>query len=924
MYTTCKQKNLPTKHRHNEYGSCMEGLSAAVKNNTIITGVIGAIKWTGGVFAKRGDPDDIFGSVVEKYTMANQENGIRTMLTAHDYLGYSVDIGRFGFWYENGQKNTIVSGATRFGQHGAVVFLPFIQDSDDQLTFNEDKFVLNGTKMGSAFGYSIKAVDLNADGFDDLVVGAPFEHRSDSDGHFGGVVYVFFSQGTQREKHQSDKVFFEPIVLKNPGYYSQFGLSITSLGNVDGDNNNYQDFAVGAPFANEGVGAVYVYLGDANIKKFKKKPAQVIKGSDLPGLNGLKMKSFGFSLSGAIDMDDNGYPDLLIGAPLVDSAVLFRARPVISIKVSHTISKKMIDIERGEKCPYRSNTCFPLTMEILVDKNNQTNLIDLNNNDGFMCNLEAHDEAAKDWINPLKFKFTVSIRNEQKPSLPAEGRNIVDLKMYPILNKYTANYEFTVPFNTRCGDDQVCQTDLILQANFVDIQRTEKGFIRNVGEKDYLDIAFNVVNKKEKAYRASLYVTYDAEELELPSIQGGNQKLTLETIGKNVAHVILGNPLDPDQEKKFNIRFKLVRGRTEGIGRPLKFKAIANSTSVETNEADNTWEEEVQIIKRAELELIGTSDPAVIHFSGAPKGLAVMELEEDLGVMIRHNYTVHNKGPWTVRNVVAKIDWPYEIMSKFGFKGKWALYLLDIPTITTHYIDGTMDVRRCHVEQEIEQVNPLDIKLNTRYRTHLTEPVKRHNVKRARSKRDVEPEAQPQSSGEVSSASFFSSRISPHKKDENGQQIDVVTISCTEKTARCFTVACYFDFIDANSAPVIDFRARLWNSSFTGDYNDVEYVEIASHGRLEVDASQGIEDDPTNNVAQATTIAYPDRPAIGEPRPAPWWLYLISVLIGLLILAILAYILYKCGFFKRKRVDEPSLYTAELKHEREQWAQSQM
>ena len=71
--------------------------------------------------------------------------------------------------------------------------------------------------------------------------------------------------------------------------------------------------------------------------------------------------------------------------------------------------------------------------------------------------------------------------------------------------------------------------------------------------------------------------------------------------------------------------------------------------------ADNAWEEEVQIIKRAELELIGTSDPAVIHFSGAPKGLAVMELEEDLGVMIRHNYTVHNKGPWTVRNVVAKV-----------------------------------------------------------------------------------------------------------------------------------------------------------------------------------------------------------------------------------------------------------------------------
>lgn len=30
-----------------------------------------------------------------------------------------------------------------------------------------------------------------------------------------------------------------------------------------------------------------------------------------------------------------------------------------------------------------------------------------------------------------------------------------------------------------------------------------------------------------------------------------------------------------------------------------------------------------------------------------------MDLEEDIGVMVRHNYTLHNKGPWTVRNVTA-------------------------------------------------------------------------------------------------------------------------------------------------------------------------------------------------------------------------------------------------------------------------------
>ncbi|PIO52724.1 hypothetical protein TELCIR_25967, partial [Teladorsagia circumcincta] len=47
------------------------------------------------------------------------------------------------------------------------------------------------------------------------------------------------------------------------------------------------------------------------------------------------------------------------------------------------------------------------------------------------------------------------------------------------------------------------------------------------------------------------------------------------------------------------------------------------------------------------------------------------------------------------------------------------------------------------------------------------------------------------------------------------------------------------------------------------DYSDVEYVEIASYGRIELDTSQGIEDDPSNNAISVKTLAYPDRPALG-------------------------------------------------------------
>ncbi|EPB72084.1 FG-GAP repeat protein [Ancylostoma ceylanicum] len=933
--------------------------------NTMVTGLIGAMKWTGGVYARMAE-GGIFGTTTEKYTMAPEEGGVRTMLAAHDYLGYSVDVGRFGFWYEKGQRSTIVSGATRFGQHGAVIFLPFTKDRGDLLTFTEDRFHINGTKMGSAFGYSVEVVDLNNDGFDDLIVGAPFEHRSDSEGHFGGVVYVYYSQGVERKKFESSKVFHPPIVLKVPGPFSQFGLSISKLGNVDGDKDGFNDFAVGAPFANDGTGAVYIFLGEKSRKDFRRTPSQVIIGSDLPNLR-RPMKSFGFSLSGGSDLDGNGYPDLAVGAVTEGVVTILRSRPVISISAHHKTASKFIDIEKGKNCPRGAKTCFPLDLEISVDRDSSkgADLVDFNSN-VFTCNLEVipvnqgvplrahidasastnhswpcgqgahrntqkyteviyipeHDDSVKDWINPLKFRFTVQIKNERKPLHPAEGRPLVDLKQYPILNKYGASYEFQIPFNTRCGEDHVCETDLSLKAVFVDIPKTEKGYVSNVGDKDFLDITFTVQNKKEKAYQAALYLTYDPEELELPTIVG-KTKLGLETVGKNVVVVYLGNPMDAESKHSFDLRFKLVRGRTEGIGRPLQFSALVNSTSSEVNLGDNVWKAELQIIKKAELELIGTSDPPLVRFGGEysmflplMSGLdeSSMDLEEDIGVMVRHNYTLHNKGPWTVRNVVAKFDWPYQVESTHA-KGKWALYLLDVPTVTMHNTDGSVDIRRCSVERKLEHVNPLDhIKLNTKYTTQET--VSTRTSLRQRVKRETQ-------ALKLGEAGFLRKRIEPHKRKENGVDVSVVTIGCAESTAKCFSVTCHFDFLDANSAPVIDFRARLWNSTFIEDYSDVEYVEITSFGRIELDTSQGIEDDPGNNAVSAKTIAYPDRPALGS-RPIPWWVILVSILIGLLILLIVVLILWRCGFFKRKKYGEPSLYRAELQHEREQWNQTQM
>ncbi len=74
------------------------------------------------------------------------------------------------FRYEQGEENvTVVSGATRFGQTGAVIFMPFRKKFDNnnamtELGLMEDHFMLKGTQLGSAFGYALEVLDLNADG----------------------------------------------------------------------------------------------------------------------------------------------------------------------------------------------------------------------------------------------------------------------------------------------------------------------------------------------------------------------------------------------------------------------------------------------------------------------------------------------------------------------------------------------------------------------------------------------------------------------------------------------------------------------------------------------------------------------------------------------------------------------------------------
>lgn len=127
----------------------------------------------------------------------------------------------------------------------------------------------------------------------DLLVGAPFYFSDDS----GGAVYLYLNINHNLTSQFNLKLTGKPE--------SQFGISIANAGDLNKDG--CEDIAIGSPY--EGNGVVYIHMGDREVG-LKSKPNQIIRAESLPRV----MRTFGYSLSGGLDLDSNGYPDLLVGA----------------------------------------------------------------------------------------------------------------------------------------------------------------------------------------------------------------------------------------------------------------------------------------------------------------------------------------------------------------------------------------------------------------------------------------------------------------------------------------------------------------------------------------------------------------------------------------------------------------------------------
>jgi len=161
-------------------------------------------------------------------------------------------------------------------------------------------FGVEGTITNQEFGSDVSnAGDVNGDGVSDIIVGA-FDYRHPTFGIGVGRAYVF-------DGSDGSLLWFK----EGENWQDHFGWSVAGLGDING--NGRDDIIIGAQgWPGSGLmGKVYVYDGDGT--SIWTMDAQVI-GSQI-GQGQFYAGEFGRSISNMGDINDDGINDIVVGAP---------------------------------------------------------------------------------------------------------------------------------------------------------------------------------------------------------------------------------------------------------------------------------------------------------------------------------------------------------------------------------------------------------------------------------------------------------------------------------------------------------------------------------------------------------------------------------------------------------------------------------
>jgi len=259
-----------------------------------------------------------------------QINGV----AAHDLSGFSVssagDVNGDGF------SDLIIGayGANVGGPYAGTSYVVFGKASGFSANFQlsslngSNGFRIIGEAPGDYSGFSVSSAgDVNGDGFDDLLIGAPFANVN---GPASGSSYVVFGKASGFSA-TLDLLTLDGtngFYIDGEAAYDTSGFAVSAAGDVNGDG--FADLIVGAPYASPNSalysGASYVIFGrmpDTSVNRTGTAAAQTLAGGN-----------FNDVLSGLAGNDrlfGHGGNDTLDGGAGIDTAYFSGLRSAYTI-----------------------------------------------------------------------------------------------------------------------------------------------------------------------------------------------------------------------------------------------------------------------------------------------------------------------------------------------------------------------------------------------------------------------------------------------------------------------------------------------------------------------------------------------------------------------------------------------------------------
>uniref|UniRef100_A0A4W3IMI8 Integrin alpha-6-like n=1 Tax=Callorhinchus milii TaxID=7868 RepID=A0A4W3IMI8_CALMI len=847
---------------HEKFGICQQGVASTFGKDSdyAVYGVPGAYYWKGIVHVESRSTDFTnFDDGPYEVGDENKRDESKVPVPQNSYLGFSLDSGK---GITNQDELTFVSGAPRDKHSGAVVFLKMVRQSNTL----EAEHILKGEGLASSFGYDVAVVDLNKDGWNDIVVGAP--QFFDKEAEIGGAVYVYINQ-------KGDWSNITPIRL-NGTKDSMFGLAVENIGDINKDG--YEDIAVGAPFT-EG-GKVFIYHGSSS--GINTRPVQVLEGKHLNAEN------FGYSLAGGMDLDENNYPDIAIGS-LGDSVFIYRARPVIDVKKTVTISPQNIDFFK-KNCNNAPNNVFSLhsmtvnacfqytayantyrpkiTVNYKIEadterrksvresrvafvKNGQIQEYDqlsgsvaLSEQNEEICVTEKLQlrENIKDKLHPISIGVGVTINQSNRKK--RQAGNLQNL--LPVLSQNEPEAAKVQFLKEGCGPDHICQSNLKLNYNFcsrIDNQDRCSPFPKS--EVSLLHMPNNNPSKTKKKIINWSFSIHDC-----------------------LWDIAVRNWLPRSPTNIQSIHFTVCSvnniANFPSISSAYIFMCVRRHTRVSFAKEDIKLNVKQLIIP---LCFNSAANPSQVYFGGSVTGESAMKTEEDVGSLIQYEFRIINLGKSlkNLDNARLVIMWPKEINNKM-----WLLYLTKI---TSKNIENVV----CSPTSEI---NSLKLK---------------ETPTQSRKKREINKvESDKKSRGTFS---FFS------------EERKYKTLDCTKNsTARCVNIKCPLKGLDSSAVLVL--HSRLWNSTFLEEFSNLNYLDIIVKAMIVVESE-------ANNVVvknaetEVRVTVFPDQ-RVAQHFGVPWWIIFVAILLAILLLALLIFLLWKCGFFRKNRKGDTGYNKADI------------